>query len=512
MKKIILLLFCIPCLSTFAQVPEDAIRYSWLPVNGSARINSIGGAMGSLGGDITAVYVNPAGIAFYNTREVMFGLNIVNQKMNAKYRDSQSISKNTPVMLSPIGVVIGLGTKADKKNLTTIAFALNQTASFNKSYRFSGLNNYSSFSETFVEEFASSGRSIDDVLQTNSPMPYTAAPALYTYLIDTVLQSDGSYMVRAAPENLLDQGHAIHQDFNYESTGGVYELAASIATNKDDKWYFGGTIGIPIVSFHSITTVTEKDTSSAVNGFSSFTYRDDFKTSGAGVNLKFGAIYRPVDYVRLGLTLHSPTFYFLTDKRTVDLSTNLDGSSYSVSSKTFTMGSPGEASYSQISPWKAILSGSYVFREVQDTRKQKGFISADIEYVHHRGTAFKSSNEEVTADEKAYYKALTRVVKDLYKGAFNFRVGGEVKFNIIMARLGFAYYGNPYKDSPKSANQMIMSGGLGYRNHGIFVDFGYVHHVVKDQQFPYRLSDRNNTYSDLKNTRGQIVATVGFKF
>lgn len=512
MKRIILLLCCVHSLSAEAQIPEDAIRYSWLPINGTARINSIGGAMGSLGGDITAAYVNPAGIAFYNTREVMFGLNIVNQKMNARYRDSQTISKNTPVLLSPVGVVIGLGSKADPKNLTTIAFALNQTASFNKSYRFHGLNNYSSFSETFAEEFAGSGYTIDEVLQTNSPMPYTSAPALYTYLIDTVQQSDGSYMVRAAPENLLDQGHALHQSFAYESTGGIYELAASIATNKDDKWYFGGTIGIPIVSFKSTTTVTEKDTSDAANGFTSFTYKDRFKTQGAGVNLKLGAIYRPQDYIRLGLTLHTPTFYFMTDERTIDLSTDLDGSTYSVSSKTFTLGKPGEASYTQISPWKAILSGSYVFREIQDTRKQKGFISADIEYIHHRGTTFKSSNEEITADEKAYYKALTRVVKDLYKGAFNFRVGGEVKFNIIMFRAGFAYYGNPYKEAPKKAHQMTLSGGLGYRNHGVFVDLGYVHHTVKDHQFPYRLSDRSNTYSDLKNTRGQIVATVGFKF
>ena len=59
---------------------------------------------------------------------------------------------------------------------------------------------------------------------------------------------------------------------------------------------------------------------------------------------------------------------------------------------------------------------------------------------------------------------------------------------------------------------MQFSGGLGYRNHGMFIDLGYVHHTVRDQQFPYRLEDRLNTYGTLRNTRGQIVATVGFKF
>ena len=30
-----------------------------------------------------------------------------------------------------------------------------------------------------------------------------------------------------------------------------------------------------------------------------------------------------------------------------------------------------------------MLSGSYVLREVEDVRKQKGFLTADVEYVTH---------------------------------------------------------------------------------------------------------------------------------
>ncbi|MBK8496486.1 MAG: hypothetical protein IPL50_16885 [Chitinophagaceae bacterium] len=48
----------------FAQVPEDAIRYSFYPQTGTARNMAIGGAMGSLGGDINATFVNPAGLGF----------------------------------------------------------------------------------------------------------------------------------------------------------------------------------------------------------------------------------------------------------------------------------------------------------------------------------------------------------------------------------------------------------------------------------------------------------------
>ena len=104
------------------------------------------------------------------------------------------------------------------------------------------------------------------------------------------------------------------------------------------------------------------------------------------------------------------------------------------------------------------------------------------------------------------------MVKDIYKGAFNFKLGGEVKFNIIMARLGFAYYSNPYKDAGYKANNMLLSGGLGYRHKGVFLDLTYVHNITKDANFPYRLEDRANTFATTKQTRGNVMATLGWKF
>ena len=81
-----------------------------------------------------------------------------------------------------------------------------------------------------------------------------------------------------------------------------------------------------------------------------------------------------------------------------------------------------------------------------------------------------------------------------------------------MARLGFAYYGNPYKDAALKANRMLLSGGLGYRNKGVFVDLTYVHNISKDVNFPYRLEDRANTFATVKQQKGNAMLTVGFKF
>ena len=45
-----------------AQIPEDALRNSWTTPGGTAREQAIGGAMGSIGGDLTAGYVTDYGM------------------------------------------------------------------------------------------------------------------------------------------------------------------------------------------------------------------------------------------------------------------------------------------------------------------------------------------------------------------------------------------------------------------------------------------------------------------
>jgi len=57
MKKFLYFFLFFPAVQTLAQVPEDAIRYSFYTQSGTARSLAIGGAMGSLGGDISANYV-----------------------------------------------------------------------------------------------------------------------------------------------------------------------------------------------------------------------------------------------------------------------------------------------------------------------------------------------------------------------------------------------------------------------------------------------------------------------
>ena len=517
MQKIITILLIFITVKVQAQIPEDAIRYSWLVQSGNARTIGIGGAIGSLGGDLNATFVNPAGIGFYRTGEFSFSPSFSFNNLKTSFRGSSNNAKQNNFSFGTTGIVFGIGDRYEDGNddLTkTGSIAFTQKANFNNTIYYKGLNNYSSFSEQFAEEFVRSKLSIRDALNSQSSVPFTAAPALFTYLIDTV-RVNGILKVKAAPEYILATGQAIQQEFTKKTSGGMYELAGSYAINDGKKWLAGLSVGIPIVNFESNTTVTENDTSNRTNNyFKSFTYNDTYKTTGAGVNAKIGVIYRPKEYIRLGLAVHTPSYMVLTDERQATLKTELENptGTFDVNSNTFTNGEKGKATYRQNAPWRVIVSGSYVFREVEDVKKQRGFIAADIEYVKHSGTKFSSNAETPVDGDKAYYKELTSIVKDSYKGAINAKIGGEVKFNTIMARLGFGYYGNPYKDAPTKASKMVLSGGLGYRNKGFFIDVAYAHLITKDFDVPYRLQNAETVYANTNKTTGNVVATFGVKF
>lgn len=515
MKKYLLILTLLTSITALAQIPEDVLKYSFLPQSGTARTMAIGGAMGSLGGDLTATFVNPAGLGNFKTGEFVFTPNYFLNNNNSNFRDTKTRSSKNNFGFGNIGLIFGSPKAGDPKVSHAYSLAVTQTANFNNTVRYKGYNNYSSGSEQWAEEAARSGLTFEDI-RASSQYVYGTTLGLEVYLVDTFRAGNGDLLIKGLPEFLLANGKALLQEKEINTKGGMYEIGFGYAYNNNDKLMLGISAAIPILNYKSSTSYMESDTSNdASNNFNYYKYNYDYTTSGAGINLRLGLIYRPVEHIRLGLAIHTPTYMFaMKDKVSSNLEADTEDYNQvaSVSSNSFTGGQPGESKYTMLTPWKFLVSGSYVIREVEDVTKQKGFITADIEYNGYKNAAFYSANEEPSVDETNYYKALSQVIKQQYKGNFNFRVGGELKFNVIMARLGFAYYTNPYKDKELKANRMIVSGGVGYRHKGFFIDLTYAHAFNKDVDFAYRLADKANTFASIKNQRGNVVATVGVKF
>lgn len=509
-NTITIALFLVAAQQAMCQLPEDALRMSWNVPSGTARTQAIGGAVGSLGGEINSLFVNPAGLGFYKVSDMVISPGFTIAKSNSEYRGTNSSSDMlNRFNINTTGFVIATNNPQNKWVSNAFSIGVNRTANFNNTIHYKGANDYSSFSEAYAEELSQSGVAINDVY--NSSLSLGTKMAVYTYLIDTATIG-GQLQVIGRPQYLAVR----NQESTIKSRGGITEIAIGYAANMEDKLYIGGSLGIPIVSYTRETVFTESDpTNDKTNNFNYSRYEEKYTSTGAGFNAKLGVIFKPVREVRVGMAINTPTIYGLKEQVTGKMVTDVeklfgpnDPGVDSITSDYYYGNQPAVSKYDLASPWKFLVSGTYILHEVEDVTRQRGFLTADIEYVTYGSSRFSPAEQ---TDDDSYYKQVNSTLKSYYKGAFNVRVGGEVKFNTIMGRLGFAYYGNPYRDASLKAYKMNVSGGLGYRNKGIFIDLTYVQSLDKDVNFPYRLSDKQNTFANIKGRNGNIFLTFGFK-
>jgi hypothetical protein len=494
-----------------AQLPEDALRMSWIQVSGTARQQAIGGAITALGGDLTAGFINPAGLGLYKTNEFTLspGFNLLRSKGSFRGTDEKADGLNR-FNYGTSGVVFGYKGMRNKWTSNAFSIALNKTASFDNAIYYKGQNDYSSFAEPLADEFASSGLTIDQALNSSNISMLTKM-ALFTYLVDTAT-FNGITQVFARSEAAA----SVNQENRIISKGGVHELALSLASNMDDRFFIGLSIGIPIVNYSRTSSWKEEDGNGKGNNeFAYSSYSETYTSKGSGLNAKLGLLFKPAERFRIGLAIHTPTLYGLRDNIEASMTTDIDTARGTV--KVFTVKSAdlyGGANptyrYDLVSPWRILLGGALVINEVADVTQQKGFLTADVEYVSYASPRFSSAEPNISND---VYKGVNSAVKSSYRSTFNFRAGGELKFNVLMARLGFSYLGNPYKDKALNASRMNISGGIGYRNKGYFIDLTYVHAIQKNVHFPYRVEQpRLNTFATLRDQASNVVLTFGMKF
>jgi hypothetical protein len=512
MKKILFIAFgSIAITSVQAQEPADALRFSWQPQGATARIQAVGGAMGSLGGDVTATFVNPAGLAFYKTGDFVFTPQYRFGKAKSTYLGRTEKEKTNQFSWGTTGFVFGSGDGKSRVRSSAISLVYNRTADFNSNILYRGQTNQSSYSQKFLEEIQRNN--VKDGNSLSSDYPYGSSLAFNTYWIDTVGGgTNGNFQFQSRSANILSTG--LNQENTVENSGGIDEVALGFAANIRDKWLLGGSFGVPYLHYKRIAKFVEAD--ATPNGFNNFNYAmvdETLHTTGFGFNIKLGAIYKPSEFWRLGLAFHTPTFFTLTDSYETSITADVEkGSLLSDYSLDYTNNEPSEFKYSYLTPFKAIGSISYVLREIQDVTRQKGFLTLDVEYVNYKASSFSSADETSDQSTTDYLQKLNKAIDNAYKGTFNFRAGGELKFTTIMVRLGAAYYGNPYQNiHGEKGSKLNLSGGLGYRNKGFFVDLTYVHAMNKDVDYAYRLANGPYSGASIKDTRGNVLLTVGFK-
>lgn len=510
MRKIFLIALALSSGVAMAQEPADALRYSMIGHGGSARTRAIGGAVVSLSGDITAAAVNPAGLAFFKTGELVLTPTIGFNKTAIKYLDKQSNDKKTVFDISNFGFILPKeGSLNGNWRNFTVGLGMNRRANFNNQMLLQGANNKSSYSEKYLEELIN--KNVTDPNDAANNFPYGASLALNTYLIDTISGPGGTV---AGYRSLATPQTGVNQQQKIVTRGGINDYFIAASANFMDKIFLGGGVTFSQLKFDRTTTFNETDaTNNKNNNFNYFETRENLLTEGIGVGINLGVIFRPIDQIRIGAAFHSPVFYNMEDLYTTSITTDVEGyqgqSVLTQSSRDFNNGEAGSFQYDFSNPMRFMFGVSYIFQGVEDVKKQRGFISADVEFLNYGKSKFNTGS---LTNGINYLEELNAAIKDQYKSAVNFRLGGELKFNTIMARLGYNFMGNAFKSNVLKGTQSAISGGLGYRNKGYFIDLTYVHSIVKDASFPYRLDNGFYAPGFIQGTNGNVVFTIGKKF
>jgi len=482
-----------------AQDEIDAFRFSNTTVQGTARSMGFGNTLGSVGGDFSSLSVNPAGIGIYRSSEYMITPTIRINGVNGDYLGNSTDKTGSRFNISNFGAVFTKserGRRYDKSNWKTFAFGIgiNRTADFTRNYVYSGVNSgahSSSGSEYFVQD-----ANFDPSRTQNDAYP--AYLGYQSYLIDSAGNHNRFY-------TNVPWFEGVNQKRVVKERGGISEIVLSFGGNYKEKLMLGATVGIPSLRYTRDATYSEQVTTDTFANFRSFRVDESLTTTGLGINLKLGFIYKPNDYFRIGAAIHTPTAFAMTD--VYDQSVLADTKGYAPGGDFRINAAQYQFDYTLITPWKAVVSATGMLGKI-------GFVTADYEYVD-----YKSMHYNMSSDYSSYESAINQAIKNTYKAVSNFRAGVEFRIDPMMIRGGFGYYGNPYQTTSMGSDRMDFSAGLGFRFEHTFIDFGFVHSQYKSQEQPYQLDTTDPVYKDvvlptakLKNSLNTVAVTIGFKF
>lgn len=505
MKNIILSTALFICgLSSHAQNSTDALRYSRIDYTGTARFSAMGGAFGALGGEVSALSINPGGIGVYRNSEFTFSTGFNNYSSSLNYRGT---TKDDGRLNFNIPNVAYVGSyKGDPNGWKNYSFAINynRVNSFNSETLLSGNNNNSTLIDDYVSILNNDNASLSDV--EGFSYPFGPSQAWQLILIDTLTnQSTGrvDYIPYVFLDDFLNTGRTlanIEQERRIRTQGNQSETQFTFGGNYQDRFYLGGSIGLQRVryeqdySFKEIYTYSPGLTPGDSSFITSFQETSNLEIKGTGVNFKIGLIYKLTEQLRAGISIHSPTFFGLNEIYLYDIRSDFS------SGQTFRADSiTSNFEYRVSTPARYNLSLAYIFM-------QKAAINFDYEYVDYATAKFNDKT-----DFEKDYSAQNDQIETNFTGTHNFRVGAEYRFNPFAFRLGYNYQGNPYASNVPGFDESrsTYSIGGGFRHKNFNFDVGINIREMTASDGVYTTSDARATIDE---TETNLILTAGWRW
>jgi len=488
MKKIIFLLGIIVSVTTicYSQNEVDALRYSFLNPGGTARSTAMGGSFGALGADPSVLYFNPAGMGVYKSSDFSFSTGFVITNNYATFMDKESSDFDFNFNINNMSY-IGTIPINNNNGLTSIniGFSYNRLNNFNENILIDGDNPYNSLTDWFAAR--ANGMHYSSLYEEDN---FYSNLGWESYLIDQNLPDTMSYVSAYHGQYNQNQKQFISR------TGNQGEYNFAISANIMQKIFVGASMGLQSVRYEEVKTLQESDDNDLIADFNSFSFKEYLETRGSGINFKVGVLFAPLPWVRLGGSVHTPTFFDLTDNYYTNISSSFQDPNKSHKIDSYY----GTFNYEINSPFRANGSIGFIIAK-------QALINIDYEYVDYSLSRLRSTDYGFFDENDN--------IRNEYKPCHNIKLGLEYRFGPLAFRAGGAYYDSPYSLNHinSGSNAMVYSGGLGLRSDYMYFDVSYSYISANSTYFMYEgFENATSPATDISMARSRIVTTLGFKF
>ena len=565
MKKIITLaaLGLLIAAPMSAQTVYDAAKITNKDLNGTARFVGMGGAMGALGGDISTIGTNPAGIGVYRSNDAMVSFGFSSYGTESNYVGNKMNSDKMRASFDNAGFVLS-SKIGNATALRYVNFGLNyhKAKSFYKNKSMGG--NLGDYTQTdYMAAQAGGIKDWSGDIYTDPEMGWLSALGYDGYLITDLIAHNGQgdvpsgyvpYMVGGKQVKNLN-GDLVYitpgeyggmfwggnGSFRSEERGGIDQYDFNISFNINDRVYLGVTVGAYAIDYSKYTFYDENYLDKAGNATGQgYNLQSWNKIHGSGFDVKFGAIIRPFEYspLKIGLAIHTPTYYNLDYKTNARLESDVLNDLDIANESEVGSGVIGQYNVDTYDILKGDMVRQFQLQTPWTYNVSLGYtIGKDLalgaEYEYQDYSSIKFKDQEGYSDTFGYENSTTSMLK----GVSTIRLGAEYKVIPQFAlRAGYNYTSaifnsDAYKDLPYNsiqtdtdfANTKALSNytlGIGYRGSMFYADLAYKYSSYKEDFHPFI-----NAYMDgeqlvigspeatkVKNTRSQVLLTLGLRF
>ena len=307
--------------------------------NGTARYNAMGGAFGALGGDISGVDINPAGLAVFKKTQFSGTLGVFNNDIISNFYGNSIETNDSKLDLTQFGGVLVLnGSRHAGARKVAVGFNYSRSKDFDSSWSSRGSSGFAPITDFYDP----------DLLYPN----------------------------------------AEEQTFRNFTSGSNDKLVITFASQPNDKLYIGAAVTTHNLDFYQSTVAEEFNSDNDGNTFD-VNAAEELAIVGNGVSFNVGLIAKPSQEVRLGVAYQSPTWYELSEESIVQedqlfFNDQLDPSTGSASRSVF--------DYRLTTPSRLTGSFAYLFGK-------EGLISFDYTYKNFKNIELRPGNEFVNENQ-----------------------------------------------------------------------------------------------------------------